>query len=323
MDEIRERDRPWDERTGLVELGVVPMMTALNAIRRTLPTARHARRFAEAVERRLGDRSFVDPSATSGNRWVHVRDAGNPSFVRATPLVRFTLGRTSFSGPLIRVAGGVEPVGAPARPTGEPPARLEPEGDDLCACELRIAEDLAHLELAYDDRGQLKETSSSAADPWISLRYPYVRPYTIDPAARPPTPRPLSLLCRADLSGDGHTIDELADMLVESLRADPMGARVHMPKAIPGGIWTALMTAIGGARRALFEGAATQVIGGPSSTASTEARSRRARRSTRRSSAGGPSSSGRSRVRRCPSKACQRSRRRMSRRQSRATTRAA
>lgn len=252
MGDVPDRFQPWEQREGLVPIGVLPMADAVRAVVASLGTARHARRFVDAVVWLLAERAYEDPSAAEGHRWIFVRDPQDPELIAPVPVVTLAPGRSSVVFAQVRITNAVEPLGAPE--PGPPTSRIQPTGEGMTPCELRLSEGRAHLELVYGEHGVLTDTGQSAADPWTSTRYPFLRPYTIDPQARPPTPRPMSVLCRADLSVEGHSEEDLAAMLLDGVD-DRLGAlRVRIRKPIPGGVRAAAATGLRATRKALFEG---------------------------------------------------------------------
>jgi hypothetical protein len=64
----------------------------------------------------------------------------------------------------------------------------------------------------------------------------------------------VSVLCRGDLSLEGHTEEDVAVMLLEGVDARFGGLRVRIPKPIPGGVRGAAATGLRAIRKALFEG---------------------------------------------------------------------
>lgn len=247
--EIEQQHRVFEQREGLVIAGTLPIRAARQAIKCSLPTMDHAVRLFDAVVERAGERGWLDPIAGETRR-LFLRDRADGWLIPA-PLLELRVGSLDFLvGPVFKIGGGQDDEAKPARRFRP---QIAPRGPTMCTGYLRLGEGAAFLQIVYDDRGLWKETSQSPTDVHTLRYHAETRPYTIDPLARPPTPQPLSLLCRADLATDGHGIEQLAAMVAELDPRPSVAARVRMPTPLVGGPDGALARALVPLRRALWE----------------------------------------------------------------------
>jgi hypothetical protein len=137
----------------------------------------------------------------------------------------------------------------------EPEPDILPQNRNMCGGSLKIAEGTASVEIEYDDRGVRASAQWSAGgDMFCYARSFNVRPYVIDPLARPPSPMPFSMLCRSDLEPQGHCIEQLTEWVLELKPERLLNHRVLLPLPMPGGVEGAWLRALWVLREAAFEG---------------------------------------------------------------------
>lgn len=265
MAELQERFKPWEEREGLIEVGRIPMMHAQKAIARSLFTMDRAVELFDRVLARLGERAWIDPEGGGTRRRLYVRAPEDPDWLLPVPLLEHAwiagIGQMSL-GTFVN-AGAVNPEDAPDdwKP-GDPPwwpqdaePDILPQNANMRGGSLKIAEGTGHVEIKYDDRGVRSESCwSSGGDNFSYARSFNVRPWVIDPLARPPTPMPFSLACRPELDLRGHTVEQMVEWVLELRPERLLPHRVLLPLPTPGGVegaWTRSMWAL---REAAFDG---------------------------------------------------------------------
>lgn len=152
-------------------------------------------------------------------------------------------------GPIFRIRDPVTPSDG-----ARPPDKIVPDivpRTRMRAGSIQIKEGHRSFESTYDDEGKHKENVVSPADPWIPLRHRQRR-HVIDPLARPPTPRPISLMLGDNLDPNGVRPDALAPMIL-ALERSP--GRVRVPAVLPSGaqgVWARGLLAL---RRRVFSDA--------------------------------------------------------------------
>jgi hypothetical protein len=226
-----------------VPISPLPVRVARDALVRSLPTLGHAVDLYEAVGEALGDQVFHDPDGGDVTRKIYPRDSDG-WLVPHCPLELSFAGRGVLP---VQVLGGGElvPPRAPEVPKLIPRRHARPG-------HIRLDDGEGHFEIAYNTHGVKFETSSSGGGlvdrrDWEDL------PYRIDPTARPPTPRPLSLLCHPDLPPEGVG---LATLTAWTAALDPrtrVPARVWLEVPRPGGPEGVLAVGLAGLRRVFFE----------------------------------------------------------------------
>ena len=264
MTELQERYKVWEEREGLIEVGHIPMMHAQKAVVRSLLTMDRAVALFERVRDRLGERAWIDPEGGSTRRRVYLRDAAHAEWLLPIPLLEHAwiagLGQVSL-GSFINSAA-VNPEDAPEgwQPGDEPWWPQDPEPDilpqnaNMRGGSLKIAEGTGHVEIKYDDRGLRSEACwSSGGDRFCYARSFNVRPWVIDPLARPPTPLPFSLACRPELDVRGHSVEQMVEWVLELRPERLLPHRVLLPLPLPGGVAGAWVRAQWALREAAFD----------------------------------------------------------------------
>lgn len=265
MAELQDRYQAYAERDGLVEIGHLPAYHSQKAIIRSVFTMDRAVAVFDGAVQHLGEMAWIDPEGGDVRRRLYVRDPSRPAWLVPVPLLEHAwiagIGQVTFGAFINR--GAVNPEDAPEdwQPGDAPwwPTDLEPDvlpqGPDMRGGSLRIAEGPAYVEIRYDDRGVRSEaTWSAGGDTFWYARGFNTRPWVLDPLARPPTPRPLALACRPELSLQGHTVDELLGWVLELDPAKALPHRVLLPLPAPGGVAGAWSRALGALREAAFEG---------------------------------------------------------------------
>lgn len=256
MDRDQRRAR-LEGRTNLVELGHLEATTAYKALKRSLPRTDSAMRLMEAVEALLGDRGFRDPYIRDGAVKLGLWDgdwlvAGHVASLaldvhRPPPPEPMVLPE-----PLREMAARAQALMAAHREANPEPEIL-PFGANQRPADLIIHEGPAHHLLRYDVRGVFYEAQAKGGgDP--HYHDGRVQPHRIDPAARPPQLRPMSLLLREDLDPSGHSVEELARMVVAQDHAGRQPLRVRLPRPAPGGILGVRDRGLRGLKRAAAAG---------------------------------------------------------------------
>ena len=264
-DGIPERWRDHAEREGLVEIGHHPMNLSMRAVRRSVPLMKDALAVFERTAEFLGERAWLDPEGGEHRRTLVRRDVEHPEWLIPKPLLvhRWLSGiGTATVGGFVNKGFALMPADAPEgwtwddEPFWEIDQRPEvfPSGPDMRGGELEIAEGGSYWAIKYDDRGVWKETTMSSADSFWWVRYGRIRPWVIDPLARPPTQRPLSLFLREDLELEGMSVEGLASRIAELDPSWAVPARVRLPLPLPGGAAGAWSRALGAIRRAVWTG---------------------------------------------------------------------
>src|SRR5207253_2008531 len=89
MVEIPERLRHLLDRQGLLVVGHAPMITALRAVHKSVPTMQKAAQLVDGVLERLGGRAFIDPSFAQLDyeRHVYLADAEHPGWFFGAPIL--------------------------------------------------------------------------------------------------------------------------------------------------------------------------------------------------------------------------------------------
>ncbi|MEZ4394216.1 MAG: hypothetical protein R3A48_24350 [Polyangiales bacterium] len=254
----------WGDRVGLVYLGGLPMRAAYRAMRRSLPTMDHAARVFEAAMRLLGESVWTDPEGGADRRRVHRVDAEDRRWLFPQPSLEHAWGggTGASKGGLFRNTAFPPPVDAPPGWTyddppfdpGDPRPQVAPRGASMRAGSLAIRQGPARFEIVYDAEGLIEECRTSGSDFYTSALYDGVRPFAIDPQARPPTTPPVSALTDPRLVAEGVSVETLAQMLAD-MEPSASRARVRLPTPVPGGavgVWTVALRAI---RRAIWDGA--------------------------------------------------------------------
>ena len=220
----------------------LPVRVAREALVRSLPTLAHAVDLYAAVSEALGDQAYHDPDGGEVCHQLYRRDAQGW-------LVPRCVVEQSFAGRVIRpieVRGGGEllPPPAPQVPRIMPKRFVRPG-------HIRLDDGEGSFEIAYNAHGVMFETSSSGGGlmdrrDWEDL------PYRIDPQARPPTRRPLALLCSPDLVPEGVDLATLCGWVAAIDPGARVPARVWLPVPRPGGVAGVLRVGVAGLRQALF-----------------------------------------------------------------------
>lgn len=95
MADLQERYRHFEDRTGLVPVGTVPIRAALRGIRRSVPTMRHARRVFDLGREALGPRALCEGHPAHG--WaLFLRDDVDPEWICVVPLLELLLVQRDF-----------------------------------------------------------------------------------------------------------------------------------------------------------------------------------------------------------------------------------
>lgn len=261
--ELPEIYRRQAERTGLVEVGKLPVRTVSRAIKTSLSTMDAAVRMFDALVRMLGSRAYLDPAAVLPARRLHLRDREDPTWLIPQPLIEIrpvahrrdatlALIRTGPDLPSEERPDGWEP-GDPPWFLSTPRPDIVPVGPTMFCGDLVLREGPAALELNYDDRGILCGSQWTGGDIFWAARAPDRLPYMIDASDRRGDHRPLSLLCRGDLHDD-MTAEMLASLLIETLQPERVHTRVWLPVPVPGGPEGVRNGAMAGLRRAIGAG---------------------------------------------------------------------
>ena len=237
MADLQERYRHFEDRTGLIPVGTVPIRAALRGIRRSVPTMRHARQVFDLVREALGPRAYWEGHPAHGFA-LFLRDDVDPEWICVVPLLELLLVQRDFVVGTFQNADPLRAEDAHDAPAPLPLAQSDgpdivPRGDDMTSGTLIVQEGRSTFELRYDSRGLLQETGGTMGDSFILGRYPGTRPFTADPLARPPVVGPPSILCQPELE-EGYTPETLAAIIVRAARP-PSTARVRIPAPIPGG----------------------------------------------------------------------------------------
>lgn len=225
-----------------IPISPLPVRLARQALVRSLPTLGHAVDLYEAVCDALGEQAFHDPDGGEVVRKIYPRDAEG-WLVPHCPIELSFAGRGVFP---VEVLGGGEPVPprAPEVPRIMPKRFVRPG-------HIRLDDGEGSFEIAYNAHGVKFETSSAGglvdSRTWEDL------PYRIDPQARPPTRRPLSILCEPDLVPEGVDLSTLCGWVAALDHGARVPARVWLPVPRPGGPEGVLRVGIAGLRRAFFE----------------------------------------------------------------------
>ena len=225
-----------------IPISPLPVRLARQALVRSLPTLGHAVDLFEAVCEALGDQVFHDPDGGEVIRKIYPRDAEG-WLVPHCPVELSFAGRGVMP---IEVLGGGEPVPlrAPEVPRIMPKRFVRPG-------HIRLDDGEGSFEIAYNAHGVMFETSSAGglvdSRTWEDL------PYRIDPQARPPTRRPLSILCEPGLVPEGVDLSTLCGWVATLDPGARVPARVWLPVPRPGGPEGVLRVGIAGLRRAFFE----------------------------------------------------------------------
>lgn len=194
----------------------------------------------ERVLDALGDRSWIDPEGGGTRRRLYVRDAEHPEWLLPVPLLEHAwlanIGQMSL-GTFVN-SGAVNPSDAPDdwKP-GDPPwwpqdaePDILPQNQNMHEGSLKIAEGTGHVEIKYDDRGVRFESCwSSGGHNFSYARHFNVKPWVIDPLARPPTPKPFSLACRPEIDLRGHSIDQMVEWVLKLMPGRLLPHRVLLP----------------------------------------------------------------------------------------------
>ena len=264
MAKLPERYEHLEHRDGVLPYSVLSVADCRRAIRRTLPTRHRAKQFFDAVVALLGERAFVDETFAPDDLRVHVRAAEDARLVIGAPLVRLTRG-PGQSQTVMRLVNkdAVLPEEAPdgwqpGDPPWAPPTELRPEilprGPEMCGGAINLAEGHGRFEVEYDERGVRGSGTETGGDTFIWLRRAATAPYHLDTLSRPPSQTPLSMLARAGLDPAGHTVEQLAALLVAGELEQRVAWRVHMPVPLPMTIEGIVLVARIGLRTAMFAG---------------------------------------------------------------------
>ena len=236
--ELPARLRPLMERQGLVVVGRVPIAIVHRGIRHTLPTMHHALQLFELVAARLGERARLDPTSTTEERVLYLRDESlEDGWTLVTPLLELRFG---------------SPMGDVSEQRVPEPDIL-PDSDAMRAGTLVMREGPSSLAIRYNAQGLLCEWHVEGGD---AFTYHWLRsesPYVVDPLSRPPTTPPLSLLCREDLTEEGYGIEKLARIVSDFDAASRVAARVLVPAPLPGGVGGVLARGVLRLRTLLFD----------------------------------------------------------------------
>ena len=233
--DIPKHLEPMLDRTGLIDIGRVPILTALKAIGNSLPTFADARRLTDAIASRLGADAAVEHD-NGPQRWVYRRDPTDDTWLLAPALVD-------------------EQGWGPSGDVPEPPRdRIVPKGPDMHAGKLVLTIGGAAMALAYDAVGMRCGFEQIGGDTFVNFNQRRERPFVIDPRARPPTPPVFPLLLRDDLDEHGHTIEQLADWIVAASEHQAPASRLRAPVALPLGSQAILLRTRTSAAVALWQG---------------------------------------------------------------------
>ncbi|MCA9638670.1 MAG: hypothetical protein KC420_21720 [Myxococcales bacterium] len=260
MAELPECYRPLADRQGLIPVGALPVREVRRALKTSLSTMDAAIRLFNALVDRLGAAAYVDPAAAAPGRRLHLRDRDDPSWLVPQPLIEIRPMEHVRGGTLAMIRTGPD-IPSEDRPEGwqpgDPPwfpkpplPEIVPRGPTMFAGALLLREGPATIEIRYDERGVLCESTVSGGDSFWAVRAPGRLPFMIDPSSRGASVRPHSLLCRGDLH-DHLAADELAAMLAETEQPSRVGFRVWLPVPLPHGPAGVLEGARRGIRAAL------------------------------------------------------------------------
>lgn len=214
----------------LQPISTLTVRQAREALVRSVPTISHAADVYDAVEAALGEAGFVDPDGGATRQALFPRDAAG------------------WLVPQALVQLNADEADAP-RPPGDLP-RIAPRRFPGRG-RLILSDGIGRFEVGYDDRGLKYETVSGGSGV-IDSPAAEDLPYRIDPRAVPPTPRPLSLLCRPDLPVEGVDRAILTDWILALDVPSAVPARVWMPVPVTGGVDTVAQLGLDAIRRALF-----------------------------------------------------------------------
>ncbi len=265
MAELQDRYKPWAARDGLIEVGHIPMMHAQKAVCRSLCTMDRAVSLFDRVVEHLSERGWIDPEGGATRRRLYLRTEEHPDWLLPVPLLEHAwiagIGQMSL-GTFVN-SGAVNPEDAPEdwKPGDDPwwPEDEEPDifprNANMHGGSLKIAEGTGHVEIKFDDRGLRSESCWSACgDTFWYARAFNTRPWVIDPLARPPTPMPFSLACRPELDVNGHSVDQMVELVLALKPERLLPHRVLLPLPTPGGVEGAWLRAQWVLREAAFDG---------------------------------------------------------------------
>ncbi len=244
---LAEHHRVWEDREGLMTMGVLAQHQARLAWRRSLPTFGHAVRCFEQLIRAGGDALYDDPDTPGGRLSLHRRDDDDPDWIIPSPLVRLTplgpRGDGRFTAGVFRNLGAVLPSDAPPGWTHDDPPYWEkdpspdiaPAGEHARAGRIRFAEGPRFRALSFGADGLPSESCATGGDSDWYARHFTARPYAVDPLAIPPGSVPVSLLVAESLRPDGITLEEIVELVfrLNDRELDP--TRVRLPMPVPGG----------------------------------------------------------------------------------------
>lgn len=241
--------RRWRERTGLVQLGTLPAQDAWSAVKRSLPRIQDAMRLVDLVESRLGDRVERDIWCTPNETCLLLRDPDRPGWYLPRRLIYFAVDIPPEPEPTFADSIPLEVQEAFKK------ARQGPEGvlplPGARTGRLAIYEGDAYIDIRWNARGLFEQWSATRGDHTLGDNG---EPFHTDPFLRPPPALPLTLLTRDDLDPQGHSLDELADMIAELKPEMAEKTRVYCPAVQPGMVIGAGMSGLTNLRRAAWDG---------------------------------------------------------------------
>lgn len=251
-----ERRARLESRDNLQTLGHLDSRSCFKLMKRSLPRTDSAMRLVDAVEALLGERAFRDPFVRGDNVKLGLRDG---DWLVATHVLALFLDverppepqPIDMPEPLRSMAEEARRM-MDAMAAADPEPQILPFGANQRPANLELCEGPASHTLRYDVRGVFYEAQvqGSGDQHWKGEH----DPFRIDPAARPPQVRPMSLFLREDLDPAGHPVDELARMVVEQDHAGRQPLRVRMPVPAPGGILGVRSRGLWGLKRAAAAG---------------------------------------------------------------------
>ncbi len=263
MATLDERYAHFEHRDGVAPYSVLPIADVRRALRRSLATRSHARRFFDAVKAQLGEHGVLDEALVPDPLHLYLRCEEDPRLLIGAPLLRLRRGPGAATFLMHFVyRRGVLPEDAPdGWAPGDPPyapaePRMEiiPRDEEMCGGAIDILEGHGRWTVDYDERGVRAGGMETSGDRFTWHRRPSTAPYHVDLLSRPPSRTPLSLLARPGLRPSGHDPEELASLLLPTELPSRVGWRVHRPIAVPMGVEALVRIARDALRIACFRG---------------------------------------------------------------------
>ncbi len=240
-----ERAAALDARQGILRLSERPRKELIESVKRSIPGSRDAHRLFDLVIERLGERAELDVWSAPFERCLLLREEGRPGWYLPQRLITMVDEQVQPSSGGIGFTLQVPPrlqrrmdrmkeweaaEAAPKAKEEAAPLSLSPGGQPG---RLRVQEGSSSMEIVYDERGAIKETSTSMGDfhgygDWRR------DPFSLDTLARPPQPPPISILLDPSLQPEGIPLDRLAELVCAVDLAARNAGRVWMPCPQPG-----------------------------------------------------------------------------------------